>query len=369
MSIEYFITKIVPVDYSKRLVYSAGSKLINGIELESEYDIEALLSYLLNLSEEELIELYPYNKERKGNTERFLSYEASDKEIDDDMLDDMLSNIEFDHDITERKRNMEHFLSNVMSDIETEDQNVNLARKRLEELKNDPMFQVTSLISQQSKETRDLYRDAGRGYIQPYICKKIISYMKSLGDTEERGEEDIGTDIIKAINTKKQFKPFEDIKDILIDQNSHLHNDELSCSLYNINITQDGFDLGGIFCFYNEKEPTLFNGKKCMMIQDITKYTIPMLTQLIYPQFSPNVPKLNTVLETPLNIVAQLLDCDYIIVRPLENQEKILIKHYGYVKSGEKFKLPCKTISSGWGPWLYKQIERDYLPNRISGVV
>ena len=195
------------------------------------------------------------------------------------------------------------------------------------------------------------------------ISASVLAYMKSIS-----GDVNLSIDLIN--NTFKSVKfnrsddnpyhIFSSMKDLIYDQMGHFKSDETDCNIWHIEGKHNDYELGSICVFYNSTIPMILDGKFGAMIQDIVKYPIPFLAQFLFPTYNPFIPKLNTVLETPINIVAGYIGVDYIFVRPIGNQGSILTKHYGYKETDAKFTYPCETISVGFSQWLYKEVDKGY---------
>lgn len=195
------------------------------------------------------------------------------------------------------------------------------------------------------------------------ISSSILTYMKSISD-----DEILSTDLINNAFKSVEFNRsrgnpyhiFNSMKDILDDQIEHFKSNENDCKIWHVEAKHNNYDLGSICIFYNSTKPMILDEKFGLMIQDIVKYPIPFMVQFLFPTYGPFIPKLNTILETPINIVAGHIGLDYIFVRPIGNQESILTKYYGYKETNVKLTYPCNTISVGFSKWLYKEVDKGY---------
>jgi hypothetical protein len=94
---------------------------------------------------------------------------------------------------------------------------------------------------------------------------------------------------------------------------------------------------GGIFGFYNNTYPEV------LFIQGITKYLIPTLISIFLPEYDKLLPRLNNILNEPIETLARNLGVKRILVAPIGTQGNILEKYFGYVKTSEIY-YPCYNI-------------------------
>jgi hypothetical protein len=104
--------------------------------------------------------------------------------------------------------------------------------------------------------------------------------------------------------------------------------------------------LGGIFVFYNPKTQGHIPESSYIMIQAITKYTIPLFLSLIDGNYKNKLPKVNNILEPAIEYLAKSLNVDYIYVHPVGMQGELLQKYYGYKPLPNNYHLqrPCTEI-------------------------
>lgn len=79
------------------------------------------------------------------------------------------------------------------------------------------------------------------------------------------------------------------------------------------------------------------------IIQGITKFLVPSLIALFYPEKEARLPRLNSILAPAIETVARSVGAKQIYVAPIGNQGNILVKHYGYHKTTNII-YPCKLI-------------------------
>jgi hypothetical protein len=90
------------------------------------------------------------------------------------------------------------------------------------------------------------------------------------------------------------------------------------------------------------------------MIQGISKFYIPGMFSLFYPELSAQLPKLNSLLIPAVVTLAKSLGVSRIIVKPIGIQTDILLKHYGFEYIDDD-SAPCNIILGG-GSALAKNI-------------
>jgi len=196
------------------------------------------------------------------------------------------------------------------------------------------------------------------------ILESMLLYMRSISNDESLSKELINDTFLSVKFDESPGNPahiFESMRLIMDDQIAHFDSKETNCQIWHIEGRHGDYPLGSVCLFYNANKPMIFEGGYGAMIQDIVKYPIPFLVQFLFPSYNIFIPKLNTVLETPINITAAHIGVDYIFVKPIGNQGDILTKYYGYKQTTAKPAYPCSTISPGFGWWLYKEVYKGYL--------
>lgn len=189
------------------------------------------------------------------------------------------------------------------------------------------------------------------------ILESMLVYIRSMVSNSFISKETINNTFISM--KTKLMNTLKDMKSLLYDQILHFESNESDCYMWHIDCIHNNYELGSIFVFYNPNNPIILNEKVGLMIQDIVKYSIPLLVQSLFPDYGVFIPKLNTILETPINMIASSINVNYIFVRPIGNQGDILKKFYGYLETGVELNYPCETISIGFESWLYKEVDKS----------
>ena len=251
----------------------------------------------------------------------------------------------------------------INSDSNSTKEIIIIGRNKLSSLLQDSTIRHYISITNQYNILLRIIESMNRG-LPDDILQNILDYMQSISPDETLSKEMINNAFKSVEFTREHNNPyhiFQSMKSLMYDQMAHFKSKEIDCNIWHIDCKHNNYELGSICVFYNSKNPMIFNGKKGLMIQDIVKYPIPFLVQFLFPNYNGFIPKLNTVLETPINMIASSVGIDYIFVRPINNQGAILIKFYGYKETDAKLTYPCETISVGFETWLYKEIEKSYL--------
>ena len=209
-----------------------------------------------------------------------------------------------------------------------------------------------------------------------YVLDIIEDYMKSLGITDTRDEFLSRLSDADLKNHRSHREQLLSIGGMVGSWSSAVTKPESreGCTKHCISVTHNEHDLGGIIVYNNKAKSILFRGGKTSMIQNIVKFTVPTLVQILYPEVSYLIPKINTALEIPITMVCEMQKSQYIVVRPLSNQARILEKYYGYQMITEPFPdvvdgapkgkksfdddpdYPCDTMAHGFQPWYYKAV-------------
>jgi hypothetical protein len=184
------------------------------------------------------------------------------------------------------------------------------------------------------------------------IVDGILGYIRSLHSDDTITTDSI-QDTFMSIKFKRSEHEWEYINSmslLLEDQLSHFTSDTTTRKgmIWHVDCKHNGYELGSILVYYNVFKPMMSDGRKGLVVQDIVKYPIPYLTQLLFPQYGPYIPKLNNIVEPPINAIADELDLDYIFVRPIGSQGNTLTKHYGY-----------KEIDVELAKCVYKEVDKS----------
>jgi hypothetical protein len=256
-----------------------------------------------------------------------------------DRLDFESSILDFDY----KPLSFEEFISDILDGNEDQiDDEILMARSKLDEIINSTnSIAIVSSIKQQLKYT----------YVDDNNFDKIVHLMHNYMNTIMSISID---EVRNKLNlTPKINKVLKDINFILRDQLPALKEGRL-CKVWYIDAYHNGFPYGSIEVFYNKGVSA-----KYVMIQNITKYPIPTLIQMNFPEYNKYMPRLNSVLMEPISTVARDLGADYIYVHPLEEQAVQLEKHYGFRRTDSLWELPCSSISRTLGRKAYcKEVEK-----------
>lgn len=101
---------------------------------------------------------------------------------------------------------------------------------------------------------------------------------------------------------------------------------------------------GGVFVFWNPRYPNH------VVMQGISKFLIPSLLSLLYPDQESRLIRLNSMLQPAVETVAHNVGAKQIYVAPIGKQGEILKKYYGYHITS-KMMYPCQVI---------KRIDTEY---------
>lgn len=214
------------------------------------------------------------------------------------------------------------------------------------------MQQYPSLFNQLAK---DAYERVQSGW-KPIANKELKDIVgRELSLTNPRNNQELLTEVNKFMLSLDpnliltEYIPdnlqqvLNDIKELVNEQRSYLDY-ESECQKFFILVRYLGIPYGGIFVFYNNNTPEL------IVIQAITKYAIPTVASLIYPQYNKLFPKLNTILDPVINNIGKQSGAGYIYVNPIGKQGEILQQYYGYkIASGYTMPQPCPNLAENIG--------------------
>ena len=119
-----------------------------------------------------------------------------------------------------------------------------------------------------------------------------------------------------------------DIESIINEQWSYL-NYELDGMKIFIVVYLNDMPLGGIVIFYNPNYLDIHESHY-IYIQGITKYPVIYLIDTLYPEYTQDIPKLNSLLDPIIKQIGQELGVQYIYVNPVGRQGEFLEKYYNY---------------------------------------
>ncbi len=115
---------------------------------------------------------------------------------------------------------------------------------------------------------------------------------------------------------------------------------DLDCQVWFLEARINNIPYGGIYAFYQSKYP------EYLFIQGISKFAIPYLSDILFPENTAILPKLNSILQVSIESLAKKLNVKKIYVKPVGKQGNILNKHYGYAKTSRFVKMCWEEIKN-----------------------
>lgn len=134
------------------------------------------------------------------------------------------------------------------------------------------------------------------------------------------------------------IKSSDENKNDILRRNIKLHSE---CNIWFVMASLDDIPYGGIFVFQNK------DNLKDVMIQGISKFTIPYIFSILYPDISTLFPKLNSLLLPVVEEIAHNNGGSRIIVNPIGEQGRILEKYYDFY-SIAPVDYVCNIISKSY---------------------
>ena len=133
---------------------------------------------------------------------------------------------------------------------------------------------------------------------------------------------------------------------ILKEQRKYCHPDNVNhCNIQFLYTRLNGYLYGGTFVFYHLEHPDY------VVMQGISKFFIPTLFALLYPELESKLPRLNSILQGMVEELTIKISATKIYVAPIGKQGDILEKYYGYQKTTPfPFPFPCSRIEAGERP-------------------
>jgi hypothetical protein len=170
---------------------------------------------------------------------------------------------------------------------------------------------------------------------------------------------------ISIADVAARMKITEKVRDILDDVRIVLNiqmemiSESDPCDMWRIKVYHNEILYGSILVFYKKGQEGHTPGSRYIMIQDICKFPIPLLVQLVFPEYGKYMPKLNSLLMEPISTIARDLNANYIYVHPLPDQAKQLERFYGFQKTTFRWERPCLGIAVTPEnlPRYYKEVE------------
>ena len=216
-------------------------------------------------------------------------------------------------------------LEKIIYDEYFDDPSLSQASKRYMDFKNgkNPTINAYSDIQGHldiAKSIEKMFRYKSK--LPEFLVKEMVEYtngttnIPNIIDRFEERKQEIFTDnneaLMKFVASELRHQLHHTQERMMATKREHEY-----CQMWQIVAQFNGRQLGSIFSFYNEKI-----NPEGLLMQDIVKYPIPQLLQLIYPEYIQ--PKLNDLLKVPLDMIARELNVDYIYVHPLKRQGDIL---------------------------------------------
>ena len=173
-----------------------------------------------------------------------------------------------------------------------------------------------------------------------YNIKGLLKFKPFIEAVEDFSENLFGENLfdINLINDAyvKSRHIFSDIEALGGEQTTYLTQKDLLCDIYVITCKIDDQPYGAVFAFSNKDSDDL-------IIQGISKFAVPSIFSLMYPEKTSTMPRLNSILIPEVELLAKKLKKKRIIVDPFGHQGDILQKNYGFVPI-ERVEFPCKII-------------------------
>lgn len=171
----------------------------------------------------------------------------------------------------------------------------------------------------------------------------LFGHFETRIDTLNKESPDYRNDFMDLINANKNR---------WTDQTKEMN---ANCEMWRIEVNYRGIPYGGIMVYHNDKYK--LHGEKYLFIQNIAMYPIPYFVKLMYPDLP--LPKLNSLLNDPINRLGNETKSKYVTVHPLPRQGYILETYYSYKVEHSYVLLPGTSIAETYEsrPRLSKLIE------------
>jgi len=164
----------------------------------------------------------------------------------------------------------------------------------------------------------------------PLIEEMIHEFLESLNLIDYHFSLHFTEDIMSTI-----FR----VRLLLIEQLDYLYTiDDFKkngCNVWVISAEANNRLYGSVLAFHKSGSDIL--------IQGISRATIPTLCEIFVPGSLQILPRLNSLLLPTIESIGRSVGASKVVVAPIGNQGKILVKHYGF-KLDRKIKYPCKGI-------------------------
>ena len=131
-----------------------------------------------------------------------------------------------------------------------------------------------------------------------------------------------------------------------------------SCRIFLVEALFGSILYGSVFAFYNSERKIGLPEHEGLMIEGITKFPIPTITQILFPELTKDIPKLNSLLIPRVEEIVESLGIRTVYVIPLLRQQRILLKYYGFLRvpKGFEIDLPCDGMTQTIYGAVYKDV-------------
>jgi hypothetical protein len=184
--------------------------------------------------------------------------------------------------------------------------------------------------------------------------RKIINEQKQLSEFRSPLLRSTATKFLLSLNPNvdlsKLNNPFNDkikeglydIRAIINEQREYLKY-ETDCTKIFVVVYLNKIPAGGVVIFYN---PNYLDdhGSRYIYIQGIAKYPVIYLIETLYPEYTKNIPKLNTILDSIIKEIGINLGAEYVYVNPVGRQGEFLEKYYNYEINKNPPVRSCNSI-------------------------
>lgn len=155
---------------------------------------------------------------------------------------------------------------------------------------------------------------------------------------DEKDEEklwDVEENVSKIITGTRQILKNQ----LLILENKRVYKDDDKCKIYLVEVFSGNSIYGSVMVFNTPDRTVGMSRHKGLFMENITKFPIPNLCGIIFPELTRDVPKLNTLLIPEVSKITKSLGLKTIYVNPLYRQAKIIEKYYGFKKIPNKIDI------------------------------
>lgn len=170
-----------------------------------------------------------------------------------------------------------------------------------------------------------------------FLINKIKEFLLSIDENADLSKLNKPFDI-------KIRNALREIEDRIRSQKSVLDKQYDDCQNIFVLVYYKNLPIGGIVIFYN-MDYRDDNEVPYIYIQEITKYPVIYIMDILYPEYTSHIPKLNSVLDPIIEDIGRELQAEYIYVNPIGKQGDILEKYYGYKINNKKAPKTCNNMA------------------------